>query len=520
MAGNTVTLIFAGDSEKLEKAFGRAGNAARKFELQARNTGSKMEDAFKSIGRVASGFAIGFGASLVAAGGAAVMFGIKAVASLEQSQIAFTNLLGSAKQSKEFLEGLQKFAAATPFEFHDLTSASQKLLAMGFQAKQIIPIMTSIGDAVAGIGGSAPEIDRVVIALGQMRAKQKISTEEMMQLTELGIPAFQILADKMNMTVPALQDLMSKAGGVGASALFQKGGLDALIDGLEHGTKSFRGFAGMMAQQSTTLSGLWSTFKDNVSMALIAAFQPALPVLKKFLDFATRSIPVAADAIKGFARKFDPVVGVIKSDVVPAVKDLWEWFQDRLIPVLKEAKDNYLAGLITAFAGVKKSLEDSRSQRAEFVDFLEKVNSLFGSPAIKLGAGMFVVGILALSSAFDVLNRQIKLAVDAWNALWNLINGPTKSLKGRNQQNFQPTGQGFHTMFSQRAHGGPVLAGQTYLVGERGPELLTMGGRGGYVTPNGGGTGITVRFGGNTDSAFATAFMNLVRTGLIQIETA
>jgi len=37
----------------------------------------------------------------------------------------------------------------------------------------------------------------------------------------------------------------------------------------------------------------------------------------------------------------------------------------------------------------------------------------------------------------------------------------------------------------RRAMGGPVGAGGTYLVGERGPELLTMGARSGYVTPNG-----------------------------------
>lgn len=40
-----------------------------------------------------------------------------------------------------------------------------------------------------------------------------------------------------------------------------------------------------------------------------------------------------------------------------------------------------------------------------------------------------------------------------------------------------------------RADGGPVQAGKTYLVGERGPELLTMGASDGYVTPNGGGGG-------------------------------
>ena len=35
-----------------------------------------------------------------------------------------------------------------------------------------------------------------------------------------------------------------------------------------------------------------------------------------------------------------------------------------------------------------------------------------------------------------------------------------------------------------RAMGGPVSAGGTYLVGEQGPELLTLGSSGGFVTPN------------------------------------
>jgi lambda family phage tail tape measure protein len=37
-----------------------------------------------------------------------------------------------------------------------------------------------------------------------------------------------------------------------------------------------------------------------------------------------------------------------------------------------------------------------------------------------------------------------------------------------------------------RASGGPVQSGSTYLVGEKGPELLTMGSQSGHVTPNGG----------------------------------
>jgi hypothetical protein len=39
----------------------------------------------------------------------------------------------------------------------------------------------------------------------------------------------------------------------------------------------------------------------------------------------------------------------------------------------------------------------------------------------------------------------------------------------------------------RRASGGPVMAGQTYTVGEHGPETLVMGGGSGTVLPNGGG---------------------------------
>lgn len=55
-----------------------------------------------------------------------------------------------------------------------------------------------------------------------------------------------------------------------------------------------------------------------------------------------------------------------------------------------------------------------------------------------------------------------------------------------------------------RATGGPVFPGGTYLVGERGPELLTMGAAG-YVTPNAGGPSITQHF--NIDARGADASM-------------
>jgi hypothetical protein len=66
------------------------------------------------------------------------------------------------------------------------------------------------------------------------------------------------------------------------------------------------------------------------------------------------------------------------------------------------------------------------------------------------------------------------------------------------------------TEYTGRAKGGMIASGQSYLVGEKGPEIITAGGNG-YVTPNnmlGGGDSVTVNF--NITSTDATSFDNLL----------
>jgi len=55
----------------------------------------------------------------------------------------------------------------------------------------------------------------------------------------------------------------------------------------------------------------------------------------------------------------------------------------------------------------------------------------------------------------------------------------------------------------RRANGGPVSAGRSYLVGERGPEILRMGSRSGSITPNSAMGGNTFIFNGVLDAASA-----------------
>ena len=58
-------------------------------------------------------------------------------------------------------------------------------------------------------------------------------------------------------------------------------------------------------------------------------------------------------------------------------------------------------------------------------------------------------------------------------------------------------------LFGKKERGGPVSAGGAYLVGERGPEILQMGSRGGSVIPNSqmGGGGVVNNVTVNVDAS-------------------
>ena len=215
-------------------------------------TKRQLKTAFGSEGLNLSGKAVnvleGFGAALGALG----IYAVKAGGELQNVQVAMTNMLGSAEKATAFVKELQDFAANTPFEFNDVTKASQKFLAFGFTAEQIIPTLTAVGDAAAGVGAGQDGVNRLTIALGQIAAKGKLASQEIMQITELGIPAWQLLADKLGTDVATAQDMVTKR------MVDSQMALDALVGGMENR------YGGMMEQQSGTIIGTWSNLMDGL----------------------------------------------------------------------------------------------------------------------------------------------------------------------------------------------------------------------------------------------------------------
>lgn len=193
-------------------------------------------------------------------------------ASMEQLQVAFTQLLHGSKAAQEELARLSQFAAVTPFQMPELADADQKLLAFQFTTQQTLPLLTAIGDALSGLGkADAAHLDQVVNVFGQMKASGKLATQDLMQLTSVGINGFQILADGMHKTVPEIKAMVT-AGLIPADQ-----GIELLRQGME------KTFGGGMQAQSQTFNGLLSTFKDNIERAWLAFSGPLFDAAKSGL---------------------------------------------------------------------------------------------------------------------------------------------------------------------------------------------------------------------------------------------
>ena len=284
-----------------------------------------VEQATKGLGASLTsgiGMGIGFGAVSTAIGLLGDAFAaakgsiIDLNSSLEQSKIAFTTMLGGAQQADAFLQQLQTFAAQTPFEFPDLVTASKRMLAFGFESKQVVPLLTAVGDAVAAVGGGAETIDGVTTALGQMQAKGKVSAEEMGQLAERGIPAWDMLAKKLGTDIPTAMDMVSK-GAVKAGTF-----IEAFQEGV--GER----FGGMMEKQAQTFAGAMSTISDSLQMALARGFKPLFDAVSAGAVALSRF--VQSDAFNAWADGVATAIAdvsaglqLLGSTLLPTITDAW-----------------------------------------------------------------------------------------------------------------------------------------------------------------------------------------------------
>lgn len=218
--------------------------------------------------------------------------------SYSSAKIGFSTLLGD-KQGQKMMNDLDAFAKKTPFKTSNTIAQAQKLVAMGWDAKNIVKDMYTIGDAAAATGKGDEGLQRISLALSQIKSKGKLSTEELNQLAEAGISAKRYIAEGLGY-------------GSGDSALAKmskdlEGGkimADEAIQAILKGMKEYKGMMNKTANE--TVEGLKSQIEDTFEINVLRKWGQGLQdgakkgfgSIVKFLDANEERLSKFGDTLK------------------------------------------------------------------------------------------------------------------------------------------------------------------------------------------------------------------------------
>lgn len=206
--------------------------------------------------------------------------GIEYNSTIEQLQTSFEVMTGSADKAIEIIEKLKDVGAKTPYELSGLAQTTQTLMQYGMSADEAYEATINLGDIAQG---SAEKMQSIALAYGQMSSAGKVNMQDIKQMINAGFNPLQAI---MEMTGETMAQV---------TARYEEGkiSVDEVTQAMAYASSENGKYYQSMEKQSQTLSGQWSTLKDNLNELLGTAVTPLSNFLKDTL------LPVINDILAG-----------------------------------------------------------------------------------------------------------------------------------------------------------------------------------------------------------------------------
>jgi hypothetical protein len=284
-----------------------------------------------------------------------------------------------------------------------------------------------------------PSLDRLVRSTGDVQKAQELQTLALNIAAGTG-KSLQAVSEALSKTYDGNFGALKRLGVPLDESIIKSKDFDAAQKALAET------FANQSSIQAETFAGKMDRLK--------AAFNEGKEQVGSYiLDGLT-------PLISGIVNKVIPAVQAFISSIggEKGIKSALSTYVD----FVKSVFGPVLEGLRFAFNKIKDAVEDNKESFKALLDFLKILAPYFGG-ALKLA-------IQGIGIALSVVVNIVADLIDGFRTLINLgskIGGAIGGMFG-----------------GGRAAGGPVSAGTTYLVGEKGPELFTPS-RSGNIIPNG-----------------------------------
>jgi hypothetical protein len=248
---------------------------------------------------------------------------------------------------------------------------------------------------------------------------------------------------------------------------------------------------------------------DAATAVLASTFKDQASIQADTFDGKMRRLKVAFDEGKETVGGFildaiTPMVSLFVDKAIPTISEFAGNLKDNVLPILTTIYE-FVKGLFTpivegireAFANVSEAVSNNSEELSKFARFIKAIyefGKTYLAPFIGevLGAAFKVLGV-AISGVIGFFSTLVDIIDRAYRAIVSFVNFV------RNNPVTAAVGGVFG---GGRAAGGPVSAGTTYLVGEKGPELFTSA-TSGTIIPNnkiGGGNTINITVNGALDA--------------------
>lgn len=309
-------------------------SGARKAAHDIDRLGASM----RSIGSISRTAGVG----IAAIGAKAISTGISFNKMMETQTVALSGFVGGVKQADKFLNSLFEIAANTPFRFGDIVRGSRTLIAYGLAANDARRTLEGLGNAIAAAGGGSEEIQRSVLALGQIASAGVLHAQDLNQLIQTGVVTVPKLAKRLGMSTLEFRKAMED-GSITSDLFFKK-----MRDSWEKDPM----YKGAAAKQAKTFAGQMEKLHDYTERTLGNITKPLFDSLEKKVLPALVDISIEVNKIftaknLDLGQKISLSREVIKRKLRPLVEEFKTWWEknkvgDKLDHAFTQMMDSFV----------------------------------------------------------------------------------------------------------------------------------------------------------------------------------
>lgn len=207
----------------------------------------------------------------------------------EKTEVALTTILKSRAQANVLMNQITDLAVKSPFTLQQLVGYTKQLAAYQIEYKKLYSTTKMLADVSSGLG---VEMDRLILAFGQVKAANFLRATEVRQFTEAG---FNILGE-LAKYYSELKGEMVSVGEVQEMVTKRMVGFGDVEKVFQKVTSAGGIFYDMQAKQAETLAGQWSNLQDKISIMYNEIGKSTDGMLKGIVGFLASLIDNWEDA--------------------------------------------------------------------------------------------------------------------------------------------------------------------------------------------------------------------------------